>query len=862
MSKRLFLIDGNSFCYRAFYAIPPFFNSKGLPTHAVYGFLMMLKKILESEKPEYLGVAFDMKGPTLRRQKYDQYKIHRKPMPDDLIRQLPWIKKVLEAYQIPIFEKQGFEADDILGTVAKKFGKKEMDLFLVTGDKDALQLVNEHVFVYNTHQNGMIYDAAKVKEKFQVDPKQMPDLMALMGDSSDNIPGVPGIGPKGAVQIIQEFETIENLLKNLKLVRNENRRCLLEENIEQMRLSRELAVIDCDIALELDLEAFRLKKPNEDQLIEIFRELEFRSLLKELPDKTSAWKTQYTFAAQKKEADKILKAVEKQELFSLEFARNESGEFLGAAFSWEEGMAGFIPRELWNEKVLSLLGDSKKRKIVHDFKAKKVKLHFQGMALEGLKSDTMLISYLLNPSRSAHELEDLSSEYLQHRGAPPGQKESCCEASDTVLRLYRLLDHQIQERDQKKLLEEMEIPLVDVLARMEICGVKVDPEVLQKLSKEMEKQLERLTNDIYETAGCEFNIASPKQLSEVLFDRLKLPIVKRTKTGISTDVEVLEKLSLCHALPKAILDFRELSKLKSSYIDALPKLIHSATGRIHTSYNQAVTATGRLSSSNPNLQNIPIRTEIGRQIRGAFTAPDKKWLLLSADYSQIELRILAEFSKDEVLLQAFKENRDIHAYTASLILNVAEGQVTREMRRIAKSVNFGILYGMSAFGLSKDIGIGLAEAKEFIDAYFKRYPKVRTFLDAKIDQAKRDGFVTTLFNRRRYIPEIYSGDNNLRSFAERVALNTPLQGTASDLMKLAMVALDKKIAAKKEWVAMILQVHDELVFEVRKEKVEWLVGIVKECMENVVQWEVPIVVDIKAGDSWLAMESINSKFTF
>jgi DNA polymerase-1 len=468
---------------------------------------------------------------------------------------------VLQAYRIPIFEKQGFEADDILGTVAKKFGKKGMDLFLVTGDKDALQLVNDHVFVYNTHQNGMIYDAAKVKEKFQVEPRQVPDLMALMGDSSDNIPGVSGIGPKGAVQIIQEFETAENLLKNLKAVRNENRRRLLEENVEQIRLSRELAVIDCDIALELDLEAFRLKEPDEDQLTEIFQELEFRSLLKELPAKTSTWKTQYTFAAQKKEADEILKTVEKQELFSLEFARNENGEFLGAAFSWKEGMAGFIPMELWDQKLLSLLGDSKKRKIVHDFKEKKVKLHFQGLALEGLKSDTMLISYLLNPSRAAHELNDLSFEYLQHRGAPPEQKEGCCEASDTVLRLYHLLKDQIHERDQKKLLEEMEIPLVDVLARMEIHGVKVDPKVLQELSKEMEEQLERLTRDIYEIAGCEFNIHSPKQLSEVLFDRLKLPVVKRTKTGISTDVEVLEKLSLHHALPKAILVFRVLTKL-------------------------------------------------------------------------------------------------------------------------------------------------------------------------------------------------------------------------------------------------------------------------------------------------------------
>ncbi len=853
MSQRLFLIDGNSFCYRAFYAIPPFFNSKGEPTHAVYGFLMMLKKILESEEPEYLGVAFDMKGPTLRHQKYDQYKIHRKPMPDDLICQLPWIKKVLEAYQIPMLEKQGFEADDILGTVAKKFGKKEMDVFLVTGDKDALQLVNDHVFVYNTHQNGVIYDAAKVKEKFQVEPKQVPDLMALMGDSSDNIPGVFGIGPKGAAQIIQEFKTIENLLQNLESIRNENRRRLLEGNIEQIRLSKELAVIDCDMDLALDLEAFRLKEPDESQLTEIFKELEFRSLLKELPTKTSVWKTQYTFTSQKKETDEILKAVEKQELFSLEFAKNENGEFLGVAFSWKEGTACFIPREFWNEKLLVLLGDPKKRKIVHDFKEKKVKLHFQGMALEGLKSDTMLISYLLNPSRTDHELGDLALEYLQHRIALPEGRENCCEASDTVLRLYHFLKGQIQERDQKKLLEEIEIPLVDVLARMEIHGVKVDTEVLQGLSKEMEKQLERLTSDIYEIAGCEFNIHSPKQLGEVLFDRLKLPIVKRTKTGISTDVEVLEKLSLHHALPKSILEFRELSKLKSTYIDALPKLIHSNTGRIHTSYNQAVTATGRLSSSNPNLQNIPIRTEIGRQIRGAFVAPDKKWLLLSADYSQIELRILAEFSRDEVLLQAFKENRDIHAYTASLILNIPEDKVTQEMRRIAKSVNFGILYGMSPFGLSKDIGIGPAEAKEFIDAYFKRYPKVRIFLDTKIEQAKRDGFVTTLFNRRRYIPEIHSSENNLRSFAERVALNAPLQGTASDLMKLAMVSLDKKIAAREESVAMILQVHDELVFEVRKEKVEWLVSIVKECMENGVQWEVPIVVDIKIGPNWLEM---------
>ncbi|MBI1976538.1 MAG: DNA polymerase I [Candidatus Omnitrophica bacterium] len=854
MSKRLFIIDGNSFCYRAFYAISALSNAKGQPTNAVYGFIMMVKKLLQTEKPDYLGVAFDMKGPTLRHKKYELYKIHRKPMPEGLASQFPWIKKVLAAYGIPVLEKEGFEADDILGTVAKRFAKKGIDVLLVTGDKDALQLVNDHVFVYNTHQEGLIYDAAKVKEKFQVDPKQMPDLMALMGDSSDNIPGVPGIGPKGAVQMIQEFGTAEVLIEKSGKIKNENRRRLIQDHVDQIRLSKELAVIDSDMDLELDLEKFALQKPDEKELMNIFQELEFRMLLKELSIQPSIWETKYRRVSRPDETGEMVKKLREQEYYALDFAGGDGEEFLGAAFSWKEGEVFYIERSLWDRVFLALLADEKKKKVFHDFKDKKVKLHFQGVALAGLESDTLILSYLLNPSRTTHDLEDLSLEFLQHRFSQADPSERCCETADVILRLRQTLSKQITEREQRSLLEEIELPLIDVLAKMEMCGVQVDPSVLEGLSIKMERELRRLTQDIYEIAGCEFNINSPKQLSEVLFEKLKLPIIKRTKTGISTDVEVLEKLSLHHPLPKSVLDFREYSKLKSTYIDALPKLIHPKTGRIHTSYNQAVTATGRLSSSNPNLQNIPVRTEIGRQIRRAFVARDKRWVLLSADYSQIELRVLAHLSQDEVLLKAFKENKDIHAYTASLILNLPEEKLTQDMRRIAKSVNFGIIYGMSAFGLSKDIGIGPGEAKDFIDAYFKRYPKVRGFLDSKIEQARKDGFVTTLFNRRRYIPEIHSSDPNLRSFAERVAVNAPLQGTASDLMKLAMVAIDREIAEEEDSIVMILQVHDELVFEVRKEKVDWAIPIVKECMENIVRWQVPIAVDIKAGQNWLEME--------
>ena len=888
--KRLFLIDGNSFCYRAFYAIRSLSNSKGQPTNAVYGFNSMLGKIIKEEKPDMLAVAFDLKGPTFRHKKFDEYKIHRKPMPDDLISQMSYIRQLVQAHSIPVYEMQGYEADDVLATLAKKAEDRGIEAFIVTGDKDALQLVNSHIKVYSTHKEGLVYDERKIKEIYGVGPDKMTDIMALMGDATDNIPGVKGIGEKSAIELIGEFGSLEGLYKNIDKVKSDAKKRILAEGMESAYLSKELATVDVNVPIDVDFKELEMKEPDQVRLLELYKELEFKSLLKDLTP-TKKLKSEYILVDDEKAFDKLVNDLKrsKEFVFDTETTSEDPvvAKLAGISFSWKEGAAYYVgvaegkseKRKLDIGLVLGRLRDifedESIKKTGQNVKYDYIVLANYGIHVKGIIFDTMVASYLLNPSKLNHGLDDISFEYLNHKMTTSIQEligkgksaitmdrvdiekisDYSCEDSDVTLRLKTILEKDISQKNLDELLYKVEIPLIEVLAGMEMSGVSIDKEYLSNLSREMDRKLDKLTGKIYELAGEEFNINSPKQLSAVLFEKMKLPVIRRTKTGISTDEEVLTKLALSHPLPEKLLEYRELSKLKSTYVDSLPDLINPATNRVHTSFNQTVTATGRLSSSGPNLQNIPIRTEEGKKIRRAFIASDKDRLLLSADYSQIELRILAHLSQDANLVKAFKDGSDIHAYTASLVFGVKESDVTSGMRGMAKTVNFGILYGMSPYGLSQSLKIDVNKAKEFIDSYFERYPEVKFYLEGLIEEARQNGYVTTLLGRRRYIPEINSPDMRMRQFAERTAINTPIQGSAADIIKVAMISIHERLSKKKLATKMIMQVHDELVFDVPKNELKEVYGIVKDGMENVIKLRVPVEARVEAGENWLEQES-------
>ena len=891
---KLFLIDGNSFCYRAFYAIKELANSQGEPTNAVYGFISILRKLIKDEKPDYLAVAFDLKGPTFRHKKYEEYKIHRKPMPDSLITQMPVIKDVVKAYRIPIFEKEGFEADDIIATIARKLAGISLDVYIVTGDKDALQLVTPHIKVYSTHKEGLIYDAEKVNERYGVGPEKIVDLLALMGDTSDNITGVPGFGEKTAVSLIQEFNSLDEILDKPEKIKSEARRRLIIEHADKARLSKELATLDDKVPLDIDLEEMKIKEPDSEKLLAIFKRLEFRNLIQEYAPQTSL-DSKYHLISDKNSFVGLLKKLRKTDLFVLDFETTSSDPMIarpiGISFSFKKGEAYYvafrresarliadktesdIDRTWALEELRPLLEDAKIKKAGQNIKYEYVILRNQGIKLAGIYFDTMVASYLLNPSKLNHNLDDIAMEHLNYKAIPitdligKGKSaitleevdinrvcEYSCEDADVTLRVMMIFEKKLKEKGLDKLFSEVEIPLVGVLAEMELAGVAIDIKFLADMSARMGKELDALTRDIYSIAGCEFNINSPQQLSNVLFEKMKLPVIRRTKTGISTDESVLKKLAPGNPLIALILEYRSLSKLTSTYIDALPELINKKTERVHTSFNQTVTATGRLSSSDPNLQNIPIKTDIGKEIRKAFVPFDKKDLLISADYSQIELRILAHLSGDENLITAFEKGHDIHTYTASLVFGVKEKEVTKKMRAQAKTVNFGIVYGISPYGLSRDLEIDVGDAEKFIQNYFERYPGVRAYLDETIKIARAEGYVTTILNRRRYVPEINSPNINIRQFAERVAINTPIQGSAADLIKVAMLNIWSAFEKKHFKSKMILQVHDELVFEVKKGEAEELKKIVKKEMEGVFKLKVPILVSIGEGRNWLETE--------
>jgi len=877
--NKLFLIDGNSFCYRAYYAIRHLSNSKGQPTNAIFGFVSMIKKIIKDEKPSMMAVAFDLKAPTFRHKKYKDYKVHRKPMPEDLVSQLPYIKRLVQTLNIPIYEKEGYEADDVLATIAVEAKSKGVDTFIATGDKDMLQLIGPHIKVYNPQKEGIIYGEKEVKKRYGVKPDKITDLMALMGDTSDNVPGVPGIGEKTAKDLMEQFGSLENVLNSTNKIKSESRRKKIEEGKNLAIISKDLATVRTDVPLELSFEDLELKEPDNDALIALYKELEFKRLLKELePGKRLGGK--YHLVDSKKDFKKLINFLEKTKRFAFDFETTHydpmRAKAVGVSFSWKEGEGYYVPfnalLDMTEKDVLKglkpIFENEKIEKMGQNIKYDVLILKNMDVDVKGIWFDTMVASYLLDPSRSRHNLNDIAFEHLGRSKTPIEELlgkgktvktmdkvdvrkvcDYCSEDSDLVVALKTVLEKKLAEKDLTDLFFKVEIPLIDVLVEMESNGVSIDTKYLNKLSRDMEKEIKVLEKSIYKLAGDTFNINSSKQLQVILFENLKLPIIKKTKTGASTNEEVLKILSEQHELPGEILRYRKFAKLKSTYVDSLPELVNSRTKRIHTSYNQTVTATGRLSSSAPNLQNIPIKTDAGKKIRKAFIAGKTSRVLLSADYSQIELRILAHLSGDDNLKKTFKDRKDVHAFTASLVNDVKEEDVTPKMRQAAKTVNFGIVYGMSAYGLSKDLGIARHEAAEFIKAYFDRYPKVKDYLDRMIKEARDKGYVTTILGRRRYIPEIKSNDVSVRNFAERTAVNTPIQGSAADLIKLAMIEVNKSI--KKLDAEMIMQVHDELVFDVSKEDLHKLAEIVKNGMENVIKLSVPIEAHLEYGTNWL-----------
>jgi len=843
-NKRLYLVDATAFCYRAFYALGNLSTSFGQPTNAIYGFVNMLNKILREKHPDFLAVCFDVSRDTFRKKQFAEYKIHRPPMPDSLVSQMPFIKQIISAYGITIVEREGFEADDIIATLAKKAKVKGTSTTIVSSDKDTLQLIDEDTTIFSPYKDeGVIYDNRKVFERFGVKPQRIVDIIALMGDDVDNIPGVPGIGEKTAVELIKRFGSLKKLIDDVEKIKQEKIKKAIKDNLKRIQLNQELAALKEDIDIDFNLEKLKIGSPNYKELARLFKYLEFKTLLKNLPLEEIKPRDIKVVDLGEQELKNLLHASDELVLYGQDL---QNIVFYTKNKFFRLNKFGVIAKEILSNPDI--------RKVGHDLKKIKVNLAKNGINLDGLFFDTMIASYLLNPSQSASDLTDVAWDYLAKTvGIKSLDNQG---AINLILELRPRLEKDLHDKSLFGLLTDLEMPLVEVLAEMELAGIKLDLKVLKELSKDLEKRLIKLIEDIYEISGCQFNINSPKQLRDILFEKLKLPVVKKGKTGPSTDEEVLRSLADKHKLPALLLEYRQLAKLKSTYIDTLPELIDPATDRIHTSFNQTATETGRLSSSNPNLQNIPIKTEIGKNIRRAIIAFDKDSHLLSCDYSQIELRILAHLSKDKNLISSFKKDKDVHRTTASLIYGLDEKDVTEQMREVAKRVNFGIIYGLSAYGLSKDLGISLEEAQGFIDAYFVRYPEVKEYIQEQITKAKKDGFVTTILGRRRYILEINNKNQGIRQFAERQAVNTPIQGSASDLIKLAMIEIHNQIKIRKLKGSMILQIHDELVFDVPAQEVSEFINLIKDRMENVLRLDVPIRVDIKMGKNWLEMKEI------
>ncbi|MDN5323330.1 MAG: polymerase [Clostridia bacterium] len=869
MKKEKFvIIDGNSLANRAFYAIPLLSNSKGIITNAAYGFTNMLMKIFADEKPDYLAVAFDKGRVVFRHEEFVQYKAHRKGMPDELRPQMDLIKDILQAMNVAIYEQEGYEADDLIGTMVKWAEEHNWENLIVTGDRDALQLVSEKTRVLLTRKGISemeVFDLQAIKDKYSLTPEQIIDLKGLMGDASDNIPGVPGVGEKTALKLLAQYGSIENIFNNLDDFQGKKLGEKLKENKDQALISKKLATIYCCVDMKLTSEDLKVQKPNYEELIKIYEELEFKNLLKNiLSEEKAPSKVLETEGEVISNPQKLKKVLSNNKIKELTFLLHHDstdayrgkvlkiGLFIngkGYLVNCENDFKDYalvLKPYLENEDIVKKTYDAKMAYIF--FLREKVKI-------KGLKWDVLLGSYLLNPSQNDLTLATLLYEYLQ-KVLDENEPARTFGSLRGVYQLTGLIEDRLVADNLLELYLNVELPLARVLAFMELQGVKLDREQLLIMGKDLELRIDELTNKIYGLAGEEFNINSPKQLGVILFEKLGLPTIKKTKTGYSTNAEVLETLAEEHEIVKEILNYRQLVKLKTTYVDGLLNIINPKTKKVHTSFNQTITATGRLSSTEPNLQNIPIRLEEGRKIRKVFVPSKDGYILLTADYSQIELRILAHIAQDKVLIEAFKEGQDIHARTASEVFGVPMDKVTKNMRRHAKAVNFGIVYGLSDFGLARDLGITRKEAKIYIDNYFKRYSGVKRWIEKIIAEAREQGFVTTLLGRRRYLNDILSKNYNLRSFAERTAMNTPIQGSAADIIKIAMVRIHEKIGKNKFAARMILQVHDELVFEVPPQEISRLIPLVRETMETAYSLDVPLKVDMQVGFNWYDLETI------
>ena len=882
--QRIYLIDGSSYIYRAYYAIRQLSNSKGFATNAVMGFTNMLLKVVRDEKPDGVVVVFDAKGPTFRKDMYSEYKANREAMPEDLVPQVPIIKDVVRGFRIPALELAGFEADDIIATLADQCVAAGAEVVVVTGDKDLMQIVGPRVRLLDTMKD-KVTGPEQVVERFGVEPARVLEVLGLAGDTSDNVPGVPGIGEKTASALIQEFGSIENLLANVDRVKGVKRQENLRTYTEQARLSRSLVGLGHDGPVAFDLAGAALSEPDNAALTAIFTELEFGRLLQEFSVQERSTGEGYRGVLTPADLYELVQRLEATEGFA--FDTETTGldatrvDLVGLSFAVQPGEAWYVPvahhylgapaqlpRQLILDALGPLLEDPARPKTGQNVKYDALVLRRAGITLRGVAFDTMLASYLSRPGARSHSMDAQASDLLGHQcisysevtgtgrnkiGFAEVEIEKAtvyaAEDADITLRLRRCLEPLLVETEQTALFRDVEMPLMEVLTEMEWAGVRVDPGVLAGLSEELADKLAALEEEIHALAGVAFNVASPKQLGEVLFETLKLPRGKKTKTGWSTDVEVLTRLAEEHPFAARVLEHRSLSKLKGTYTDALPKLIHADTGRIHTSFNQAVTATGRLSSSDPNLQNIPIRTEEGRRIREAFV-PGEGCVLMSADYSQVELRILAHVAGEKTLQAAFAVGEDIHSRTASEIFGVLPGLVSPDQRRSAKTINFGIIYGMSAFGLAKALNIGRKEAQVYIDGYFARYPGVRGYMERAVAEAQEKLYVTTLLGRRCAVPEINSKNPNIRGYAERNAINYPIQGSAADLIKVATVRVFRRLRAEGLAARLVLQVHDELVLDVPRAELDAVTALVREEMEGAAALSVPLVVDVGVGPNW------------
>jgi DNA polymerase I len=886
-TKTVYLLDGSSYIHRAYHAVGPLSNSRGLRTNAIFGFTKMLLKLFEEKSPEYLAVILDSKGPTFRHEIYKDYKATRPPMPEELVEQLPYIKAIIRGLNIRMIERSGYEADDIIGTLARLAEEKGYNAVIISGDKDFRQMISPRISQWDTMKNRHTDYDAFIKE-YGLEPAQIIDIMGLSGDSSDNIPGVRGVGEKTAAVLIKDFGTLENLYEHIGEIKKGKLKENLQGSYMDAVMSKRLVTIERHVPLDESIDDLKTGKPNNDELSGLFRELEFKGLWDQFASRRDDHEKDYSLCLSENDLIDLVDKIKRKGTVSLDTETTgtdpHQARLVGISLSIQEGQAYYIPmghvylgapQQLGISNVIEtlrcILEDEKIAKVGHNIKYDALVLKRHGLDLKGVHFDTMIASYLINPDLRQHNLDYLAQHYLNHKmisyhevvgkGAAEinfsgvdidRAMEYSCEDADITLRLMSILDKKLKEDMNEDLFYNLEMRLLPVLRDMELAGIRIDAPFFETMSRNFAREIKDIQGKIYAEAGMEFNINSPQQLGLVLFEKLGLPMQKKTlKTkSLSTDVKVLTRLaSADFVIPGLILQYRTLSKLKSTYLDALVKMVNPDTGRIHTSYNQTVAATGRLSSSNPNLQNIPIRGEEGKDIRKGFVAEDGHYLL-SADYSQIELRIFAHYSKDSTLIDAFRHEEDIHSRTASEILGVPINQVTRDMRRIAKAINFGIIYGMGHKKLSDELGIDMKTAKEYIESYYERYSGVARYREDMVKSAVENGYVTTLFNRRRYLPEIRSENNRIRSESERIAVNTPIQGTAADLIKKAMINIHERLKREGYRSRMLLQVHDELLFEVPEDEVEAITPVIKRGMEEVYSLAVPLKVDISHGRNW------------